>query len=349
MIMHRASRRTAFTLVELLVALAIIGVLISLLLPAVQKIRDLAGRIKCANNLRQIGLALHNYNDSMGQFPPGLQGWQSPWEKPPNQNGTHIFWSWLAELLPYVEQDNLYKQADLWSHQSDRDPDYTTFYWIPFGDYWTGWQNTGTTNPVVGTIIDIYLCPADSRNLRVEDIDLGFGRTTPVAFTEYLGVAGFRLAPWAFSSPEKADGVLHFRSKVRITDITDVAAKRLSSASGRPARTFLAAGGSGRVMTFLGGVTSCWARANTNIQPPSSRLVVRESPVIRPMRPAARSVFSRAESRTTVINRISGACTPAGPISSLGMGMCSSSLMLSIRRPNQEARSPTSAPATGAK
>src|SRR5262245_10876474 len=124
MIMHRASGRTAFTLVELLVVIAIIGVLIGLLLPAVQKTRDAAGRIRCANNLRQIGLGLHNYHDTIGQFPPGLQGWQSPWE--PKYKGTHLFWSWLAELLPYVEQDNLYRQADVWSHQSDKDPDYTT-------------------------------------------------------------------------------------------------------------------------------------------------------------------------------------------------------------------------------
>src|SRR5437899_3410377 len=126
--MKCASRRTGFTLVELLVVLAIIGVLIGLLLPAVQKIRDAAGRIKCANNLRQIGLALHNYNDTLGQFPPGLQGFQSPWErKRTPYYGTHFLWSWLAELLPFVEQDNLYQQADAWSHQSDRDPDYTTF------------------------------------------------------------------------------------------------------------------------------------------------------------------------------------------------------------------------------
>jgi prepilin-type N-terminal cleavage/methylation domain-containing protein/prepilin-type processing-associated H-X9-DG protein len=219
--MHRASRRTAFTLLELLVVLAIIGVLIGLLLPAVQKIRDAAGRIKCANNLRQIGLALHNYNDTLGQFPPGLQGWQSPWEKPPNK-GTHFFWSWLAELLPYVEQDSLYNQGDAWSHLSDLDPDYTTFYWIPFGDYWTCWQNTKTPNPIVGTVVDLYLCPADSRNLRLEDLDLGFGcAPTPVAYTEYLGVAGLRLAPWSWPNPEKANGLLHFGSKVRITDITD--------------------------------------------------------------------------------------------------------------------------------
>src|SRR5262249_14956136 len=222
--MKRAMHRTGFTLVELLVVLAIIGVLIGLLLPAVQKIRDAAGRIKCANNLRQIGSALSTYKEAWGHSPPGLQGFQSPWERPPN-HGTHFLWSWLAELLPYIEQDNLYKQADAWSRQSNADAPYTTFYWCSWGDYWTGWQNTGTPNPAFGTLIDIYLCPADSRNLKLEDLDLGFGRTTPVAFTEYLGVAGFRLAPWSWtwpsSMPEKNNGVLGFRSKVRLTDITD--------------------------------------------------------------------------------------------------------------------------------
>src|SRR5262245_51047170 len=113
--MKRASRRTGFTLVELLVVIAIIGILIGLLLPAVQKIRDAAGSIKCANNLRQIGLALHNYNDTAGQMPPGVNNTrQRPWLTAPN-NGTHAYWSWLAELMPYVEQDNLYKLADSWS------------------------------------------------------------------------------------------------------------------------------------------------------------------------------------------------------------------------------------------
>src|SRR5439155_16797041 len=106
------------------------------------------------------------------------------------------------------------------------------FFW-PWGDF-SGppstppWQQTGTPNPAVGIPISVYLCPADSRNLKVEDEDwFGSGKYfTPTCFTEYLGVAGFRTAAWTYvgssaTPPEKADGVLYYRSKVRITDMTD--------------------------------------------------------------------------------------------------------------------------------
>jgi prepilin-type N-terminal cleavage/methylation domain-containing protein/prepilin-type processing-associated H-X9-DG protein len=114
------SRRRGFTLIELLVVIAIIGVLIGLLLPAVQKVREAANRLQCQNNLHQIGLALHNYENANGCYPPayitsntfangsayGIPYGDEYRNGPPG-------WAWGTLILPYIEQDNLYKQFRL--------------------------------------------------------------------------------------------------------------------------------------------------------------------------------------------------------------------------------------------
>src|ERR1700730_2412940 len=108
--------RRAFTVLELLVVIAIIGVLIGLILPAVQKVRDSANRLKCQNNLKQMGLALHHYHDANGCFPPAKvnsgAGPKTQSFYPQDAKFLVYNHTGFVFLLPYLEQDNLYRQYD---------------------------------------------------------------------------------------------------------------------------------------------------------------------------------------------------------------------------------------------
>jgi len=137
MVLVRSRRRAGFTLIELLVVIAIIAILIGLLLPAVQKVREAAARLKCSNNFKQMGLAMHSYNDTYNHLPAG-------WVANASGNGQPSpGWSWATLILPFLEQGNLYNQLN---------PDVSTPGGVPAPTATNGLQAP----------LSVYRCPSDS-------------------------------------------------------------------------------------------------------------------------------------------------------------------------------------------
>jgi prepilin-type N-terminal cleavage/methylation domain-containing protein/prepilin-type processing-associated H-X9-DG protein len=180
--------RRAFTLIELLVVTAIIGVLIALLLPAVQKVRGAALRSACANNLKQLGLAAHHYHDTYASFPTGYVR-PSPLRQ---GRGTTLF----VCLLPYLEQANL---AQLWDYQK---------YGNNLGPYPTA---------VASQVLAIAVCPADALPRPAIFHNGGSGPPEDWGLTSYGGNAGTR----STGDSQSRDGVFFQDSAVRLADVTD--------------------------------------------------------------------------------------------------------------------------------
>ena len=185
--LRNASRRSAFTLVELLVVIAIIGILIALLLPAVQAARESARRAQCSNNLKQLGLALINYHDTLGVFPPGtLHG------------GTG--WSWSARVLPFMEVGNVHKQIDF-------GVDYNRVHPV--------------NNLAMKTFVPTYLCPSAPTPHLLQCCS-GIPGDEDSAETNYSAIATHRNGDEVFYARDyNGTGIMYLDSKTELRHVTD--------------------------------------------------------------------------------------------------------------------------------
>jgi prepilin-type N-terminal cleavage/methylation domain-containing protein/prepilin-type processing-associated H-X9-DG protein len=172
------NHRAGFTLIELLVVIAIIAILIGLLLPAVQKVRDSASRSSCSNNMKQLALAVHSYNDANLQFPPAVLMNQAAYGTL-NQGNSDVCYdsygfgpNWVVLILPYIEQGNLYNQVSA----------SITNYKNNVNDQ--GWRSIATTT------VKTMLCPADSDAQQVAYTSSSTGSISNWARGNYAANAG---------------------------------------------------------------------------------------------------------------------------------------------------------------
>jgi prepilin-type N-terminal cleavage/methylation domain-containing protein/prepilin-type processing-associated H-X9-DG protein len=191
--MHRSrhaftprSTPRAFTLIELLVVIGIISTLIGLLVPAVQKVRDTANRVRCANNLRQMGLACHNYHDTMGSLPPGYLATAAYPDTTPG-------WGWAAFLLPYIEQRSIHDQIDF--------------------------NQPLASSPICQIVIPLYLCPADL--VPPQPFAITDATFTTIAWAAPCSYAATVGQDASEVDAPTGDGVFYRNSQTRFSDITD--------------------------------------------------------------------------------------------------------------------------------